>query len=80
MPRFPHGKGQRESRWVKVMDRLLPFISSLATEGKAWRDLSIARSQLLRVNEQVRTYAPEIYDWMLVRIDECVRKGWLLDA
>jgi len=70
----------RESRWVKVMDRFLPFISSLATEGKAWRDRSIARSQVLRINEQVRAYAPEIYEWMVIRIDESVKKGWLLDA
>lgn len=70
----------RESRWVKIMDRLLPFISNLMTEGKSWRDRSISRTQVLHINEPVRAYAPEIYDWMLVRIDECVKKGWLLDA
>lgn len=70
----------RESRWVKVMDRLLPFISNLGTEGKSWRERSIARSQVLRINEGVRAHAPEVFAWMLVRIDECVDKGWLLDA
>ncbi len=70
----------RESRWVKVMDRFLPFISNLATEGKSWRDRSIARSQVLRINEHVRTFAPEIYAWMVTRIDESVEKGWLRDA
>ncbi len=70
----------RESRWVKVMDRFLPFISSLATEGKAWRERSIARSQVLRINEPVRAHAPEIYEWMVMRIDESVEKGWLRDA
>ncbi len=69
-----------ESRWVKVMDRLLPFISNLGTEGKSWRERSVARSQVLRINEGVRMHAPEIFAWMLARIDECVEKGWLLDA
>lgn len=69
-----------ESRWVKVMDRLLPFISNLGTEGKSWRERSVARSQVLRINEGVCMHAPEIFAWMLARIDECVEKGWLLDA
>lgn len=69
----------RESRWVKVLDRFLPFLGSLATQGKAWRELSVTRAKLLRVNEPVRLHAPEIYDWMLLRIDESVKKGWLLD-
>ena len=70
----------RESRWVKVMDRLLPFISNLSTQGRSWRERGIARSQVLRINEQVRTHAPEIHDWMRVRIDEAVSLGWLVDA
>lgn len=69
-----------ESRWVKVMDRLLPFVSNLETEGKSWRDRSITRAQVLRVNEQVGRYAPEIFEWMRARIDESVRKGWLIDT
>ncbi len=70
----------RESRWVKVLDRFLPFTANLATEGKSWRERSIARSQVLRINEPVRLHAPEIYAWMVERIDESVGKGWLRDA
>jgi putative hydrolases of HD superfamily len=70
----------RESRWVKVLDRFMPFIVNLATGGHNWREQSIARSQVLRVNEPVRQHAPEIFDWMAARIEDCVRKGWLRDA
>ena len=69
-----------ESRWVKVFDRLMPFITNLITQGQTWRDLGISRSQVLRVNETVRTQAPEIYAWMLRRIEGAVTQGWLLDA
>ena len=34
---------------------------------------------VLRVNEPVRLRAPEIFEWMVGRIDDCVRQGWLRD-
>ncbi len=36
----------RESRWVKAMDRVMPFIVNLATKGQNWKDQSIRRSQV----------------------------------
>ena len=70
----------RESRWVKVLDRVMPFVVNLACEGKNWQDQSISRSQVLKVNEPVRLYAPEIFEWMVARVEECVQKGWLRAA
>lgn len=69
-----------ESRWVKVLDRLMPFFVNLATQGKTWLDQSVSRSQVLKVNEPVKQQAPEIYEWMLKQIDDCVHRGWLRDA
>jgi putative hydrolase of HD superfamily len=69
-----------ESRWVKVLDRLMPFIINLATQGINWKEQSISRSQVLRVSQPVREHAPEIYQWMLGRIEVCVKAGWLIDA
>ena len=69
-----------ESRWIKVMDRVLPFIVNLATQGRNWQEQSIARSQVVRVSEPVRLYAPEIWEWMSARLDLCVREGWLREA
>lgn len=69
-----------ESRWVKVLDRVMPFIVNLATQGQNWKEQSISRSQVLRVSQPVRDHAPEIYQWMVERIEGCVRDGWLLDA
>jgi putative hydrolase of HD superfamily len=43
-----------ESRWVKVMDRVMPFIVNLATQGINWKEQSVSRSQVLRVSEPVR--------------------------
>lgn len=68
----------RESRWVKVLDRVMPFIVNLATQGQNWKDQSIRRSQVLKINQPVKDHAPEIYAWMEQRIDDCVSAGWLL--
>lgn len=69
-----------ESRWVKVLDRVMPFIVNLACQGRNWKDQSIRRSQVLDVSKPVQTHAPEIYAWMERRIEECVKAGWLLDG
>lgn len=70
----------RESRWVRVLDRLMPFLVNLSTEGKSWREQAVSRSQVLKVNEPIRCYAPEIFDWIAIRVEECVGKGWLVDG
>jgi putative hydrolase of HD superfamily len=69
-----------ESRWVKVLDRLMPFIVNLATQGRSWSEQSISRSQVIQVSQPVRDQAPEIYAWMLKKIEGCVMAGWLRDA
>jgi putative hydrolase of HD superfamily len=69
-----------ESRWVKVLDRLMPFIVNLASQGRNWKEQSISRSQVLRVSQPVRDHAPEIHAWMVTRIEGCVKDGWLRDA
>jgi putative hydrolase of HD superfamily len=70
----------RESRWVKVLDRVMPFVVNLATEGRTWKELSVRRSQVLQVSKPVQEHAPEIYAWMEQRSEECVRAGWLIDG
>jgi putative hydrolase of HD superfamily len=69
-----------ESRWVKVMDRVMPFIIHFSNDGLAWREQSVSRSPLKKVCQPVRENAPEIYEWMLGKIEEAVTAGWLIDA
>lgn len=69
-----------ESRWVKLTDRILPFILNLATDGRVWQERGISRSQVLRQNLPVDSVCPEIYEWMKTEIDDAVQKGWLKDA
>ena len=69
-----------ESRWVKVVDRLLPFLMNLATEGKTWKEQNIKKSQVVEINEVIADEAPTIYQWMTDEIDKAVELGWLKNA
>ena len=69
----------KESRWVKIIDRILPLMLKRKTEGKSWIEQSITKSQVISINQIVAKEAPEIYDWVLAQIDEAVEKGWLID-
>lgn len=69
-----------ESRWVKVVDRLLPFMLNIATEGKSWQEQGIRRSQVLELNSGIAKISPEVYAWIKNEVDDAVEKGWLLDA
>lgn len=68
-----------ESHWVKIVDRLLPFMLNMSTAGKAWREQGITQSQVKEVNQRVAVEAPEIYQWLLTQIEKAVAKGWLRD-
>lgn len=73
-------KSSAESRWVRVLDRFMPFLVNLGAKGRNWQEQSISRSQLLGICGPIREDAPELYEWMLARIEDCVRDGWLRDA
>lgn len=67
----------KESRWVKIVDRFLPFIMNISTQGKAWIEQGVYKDQVVKINQTVKDEAPEIYDWMLIQIDRAVKNEWL---
>jgi len=70
----------QESKWVNVVDRFLPFIMNLATQGKTWKEQSIRRSQVIALNKGIRDVSPRLFEWMKGEIDAAVQNGWLIDA
>ncbi len=67
-----------ESRWVKVVDRLLPFALNMATEGRSWKEQGIRKSQVKEINRVIEQEAPSVYDWILLQIEFAVERGWLV--
>ena len=69
-----------ERRWVRLVDRLLPFLLNLATEGKSWREQGINRTQVLKINRCVADTSEFIYNWMTQETNRAVELGWLKDV
>ena len=66
-----------ETKLLKTVDRLLPFLHNLASQGKTWLELGIKESQVLKAHAFIKIDFPEIHEWMLNEIDQAVQLGWL---
>lgn len=69
-----------ETKLVKVVDRLLPFLLNVTSEGRAWRENRVKKSQVLRAHGFIEKEFPSIYEWVHAKIDYAVANGWLEDA
>ncbi|MAO39383.1 MAG: phosphohydrolase [Pseudohongiella sp.] len=67
----------KEARLLKVIDRLLPFLHNMKSEGRAWRDNGIHRSQVLKMHQFIEKEQPEIHEWVLSKVEYAVEQGWL---
>ena len=70
----------KETELLKVVDRLLPFLLNLNTEGKTWIDGGVTRSQVAGALAFIKDSFPAIYNWQTQQIEYATQKGWLIDA
>lgn len=68
-----------ESKWVKIADRLLPFLHNISSSGKTWREQGTKKSQVLLINKPIADTCPALYDWIVKEIDCATKKSWLID-
>ena len=67
----------KEARLLKVIDRLLPFLHNIASEGRAWQDNDIHKNQVLKMHQFVENENAEIYAWFISELEYAVDQGWL---
>lgn len=67
----------KEAALLKVMDRLLPFLHNITSEGRAWRDNGIRKSQVLNMHGFIEQSSPEVWSWLESKIEFAVEQGWL---
>lgn len=70
----------KETALLKVVDRLLPFLLNLNTEGKTWRELGVTRSQVTGAHAFIQDSFAPIHKWLSHNIDYATQQGWLIDA
>lgn len=70
----------KEAQLLRVVDRLLPFLLNLNTNGQTWIELGVTRSQVAGAHAFIKDSFPPIHDWLSQRIDYATKQGWLIDA
>ena len=61
-----------ESQWVKVVDRLLPFMLNLSSDGKNWIEQDISKDQVIAINQPIAQHYPALFAWMEEQMDIAV--------
>ena len=70
----------KETKLLKAIDRLLPFLHNMTSEGRAWQDNNIKRSQVAAMHRFIQEDYPEIHQWFSSQLQNAVDQGWLRDA
>lgn len=66
-----------ETKLLKVMDRVLPFLLNIQSEGKAWVENGIHVSQVEKAHAFIADLNPDIHAWFKEKIAYAVTQGWL---
>ena len=70
----------KETQLLRVVDRLLPFLLNLNTNGKTWMDANVTRSQVAGAHEFIKASFPSIHEWLTKQINYATTQGWLINA
>ncbi|MEM7715978.1 MAG: HD domain-containing protein [Cyanobacteria bacterium P01_A01_bin.68] len=68
------------AKFALALDRIQPFLHNWQTGGATWHIHNISRSQVIKKNAPVKESTPELWDFMLAEIDNCVAKGYLKNS
>lgn len=70
----------QEALLANAIDRLQPILSNIYSEdGGTWAEFGVKRSQIMRRMEPIRHFNDEIYAYLLDKVEENVRKGYILE-
>jgi putative hydrolase of HD superfamily len=69
----------KEAELLRVVDRLLPFLLNLNTDGKTWIESEITRSQVAGALAFIKDSFPTIHDWLTQNIEYATEQEWLVD-
>ena len=66
-----------ETKLLKVMDRVLPFLLNVQSQGKAWLENGVHVSQVEKAHAFIVDINPDVHAWFKEKIALAVSKGWL---
>ena len=69
-----------EAKFARTMDCFQPLILNDATDGRAWKEHGVKRSQVIKRNERVRLGSEQIWEYEKENlIEKNVRNGNIID-
>lgn len=66
-----------EARFAAALDRVQPVLLNYHTQGKAWREHDITRTQVIERNAPIEAGAPRLWEYIYGLIDQATANGWL---
>ena len=66
-----------ETKLLKVMDRVLPFLLNIQSDGKAWIENGIHAHQVENAHAFIADINPDVHAWLKEKIAFAVSQGWL---
>ncbi|MBR2731793.1 MAG: HD domain-containing protein, partial [Clostridia bacterium] len=66
-----------ESRFANVMDRFQPLLLNYLSDGHTWRTFDVPKPAVLKRNEIVRDWAPQLWQAAQEILDQAVKEGIL---
>ena len=63
--------------FATMLDRILPMLINLHTEGQSWIENGIRLQQVLKNNKQEAKRYPQIWQYLLPQLQAAQQKGWL---
>ena len=66
-----------DARFAVAVDRLMPLLHNLGTEGKSWKENGIVKDQVLNHNNKIGKSSNRLWEYVEAKITEAVEKGIL---
>lgn len=68
-----------ETRLLKTVDRLLPFLLNIVNKGKTWREMNVKKSQVVAAHAFIKSEFPQIHEWLSQQLEQASSEGWLIE-
>jgi putative hydrolases of HD superfamily len=66
-----------ESRFAHSVDRAMPVLLNLASEGQSWKENGISYERVVkRIEPEINAGCPALWEYLRVRLEEARGKGY----
>jgi len=68
-----------EAQLAAGLDRIIPLVHNIHTNGRAWRELGVRYEQIIEKNEKIATASSELWEYLKGEIDDLFGKNSTLE-